>query len=155
MAEKVRFAGAKVVLELGGGDGAITETLLKRLEKGSMLLIFEINEAFCETLREKYGHDPRVKIIADSAEFLEKHLAENGMEKADAIVSALPFSVFPDDLAERILGACKNALRSGGQFVQFHYSPRQDYYAAIFGNAEQDFVARNVPPAFVIVCQKN
>jgi phosphatidylethanolamine/phosphatidyl-N-methylethanolamine N-methyltransferase len=154
MAEKVDFSTAKVIVELGAGDGAITEKLLENLQIDATLLIFEINEAFFQVLNEKYGHDPRVKIIADSAEFLEKYLLENGHFQADAIVSALPFLVFSDELADVILRACQRALRSGGRFVQYHYSPRKNFYEGYFGNADQDFVARNVPPAFVIVCQK-
>jgi phospholipid N-methyltransferase len=154
MAEKVDFSTAKVVVELGAGDGAITEKLLENLRNDAILLVFEINEAFFQTLNEKYGHDPRVKIIADSAEFLEKYVLENGHTQADAIVSALPFLVFPDELADAILRACQRSLRVGGRFVQYHYSPRKNFYAEYFGNAEQDFVARNVPPAFLIVCEK-
>lgn len=54
MLDAVDFTIAKVVVELGAGDGAITEHLLKRLQPDARLLIFEVNAAFaknCENYR--------------------------------------------------------------------------------------------------------
>lgn len=156
MASNIDWSAARTVVELGAGDGAITEKLLQKLGPDGRLIAFEINELFCETLVSKFGSDDRFVLAAESAENLCAKLTEQGLGQADAIVSALPFISLPDELARTILTECHQALRKGGLFVQLHYSPhRKGDYEQVFGNAIVDFEPLNVPPAFIIVCKKN
>lgn len=144
-----------VIAELGAGDGVITQYLLQRMHPDSCLLVFEINPEFVDTLNKRFK-DPRLILIADSAERLKEHCERLGIEQLDYVVSAIPFVVLPADLRERIVGACKHQLREGGLFVQYHYSPLLlPAYRRIFGNLRLRLVARNIPPALLITCVKD
>lgn len=46
------FKGAKVIVELGGGDGSITKGIIERMDKDATLYVFEISEHFCENLKK-------------------------------------------------------------------------------------------------------
>lgn len=153
--EKIAPDEARVVLELGPGDGAITQYILERLNPDARVLVFEINDSFIQKLRDTFN-DPRMTLIHDSAEHLGKHLAEHGIESVDYIISGIPFVMLPEALAMRITEECRRWLRPGGWFIQFHYSPLLvQFYRRIFGNADMDFIPLNIPPAFVVSCQKN
>lgn len=152
--EKIDPDKAKIVLELGPGDGAITQYILERLHPDARVLVFEINDIFIQKLRDTFD-DPRLTLIHDSAERIGEHLSEHRIESVDYIVSGIPFVMLPESLATRITEECRRWLRPGGWFIQFHYSPLLvQFYRRIFGNADMDFIPLNIPPAFVVACQK-
>ncbi len=154
IAEKIAPEEARVVLELGPGDGAITQYILERVHPDTQVLVFEINDIFIEKLRDTF-HDPRLTLIHDSAERIGEHLRERHIESVDYIVSGIPFVMLPESLAMSITEECRRWLRPGGWFIQFHYSPLLvQFYRRIFGNADMDFIPLNIPPAFVVACQK-
>lgn len=154
IAGKIEPERAKVVVELGPGDGAITRYILKRLLPETTVLVFEINPVFIDKLREAFP-DPRITLIHDSAEHLQQHLTALGIESVDYFVSGIPFIVLPETLAENITSECKRWLRPGGLFIQFHYSPFMvHFYRRVFGNVNVDFIPLNIPPAFVVSCEK-
>ena len=152
--EKIDPAQARVVVELGPGDGVITRHILERISAETQLLIFEINEVFVEKIRQNFS-DPRLTLVHDSAENMGQYFAAHNIEQVDYIVSGIPFVMLPDSLAECIITECRRWLRPGGQFIQFHYSPRLlGFYRRMFGNATVDIIPLNIPPAMVIVCEK-
>lgn len=154
VASKIDPAKARVVVELGPGDGVITRFILNRLQADTQLVIFEINAVFVEKIRANF-HDPRMTIIHDSAENMGEHFRAMGIEKIDYFVSGIPFVMLPESLTERITGECKNWLRVGGRFVQFHYSPLLlRLYRRVFGNIDVEIVPLNIPPAIVVSCEK-
>jgi phospholipid N-methyltransferase len=153
MMKPIDFKKAKVIVELGAGDGVMTEVILHAMQPDAMLLCFEINPQFCEILRGI--NDPRFKLIEDSAENLQKHLVKLNLDSVDYVISAIPFVALPDSLANNIVKGCHKALKINGLFIQFHYSTLiKRMYQRIFGNIDVNFVARNLPPAFVMVCEK-
>ena len=60
MIAPVNFDDANVIVELGAGDGVITEHIIKAMKPGSILLSFEVNPLFCEKIREI--NDPRLHL---------------------------------------------------------------------------------------------
>lgn len=154
IARKIMPDQANIVVELGPGDGAITRYILDRLHPNARMLVFEVNDVFIEKLRQSVD-DPRITFIHDSAEHIADHLTERGIETVDYFISGIPFMMLPDSLAAHITSECHRLLRTGGQFIQFHYSPHLvQFYKRIFGNADVDFIPLNIPPAFVISCTK-
>lgn len=148
------LVNAKYVVELGAGDGVMTRHLLNALPKDAILLSFEINPAFCEQMAQI--DDNRLVIVNQSAELIPSILKAHGIEQLDAVISALPFSVFPEELAKSIVQLSYDALKKKGRFVQIHYSLKtRKLYREIFGNVETGFEFRNIPPAFVLLCHKN
>jgi phospholipid N-methyltransferase len=152
MLRQVDFAKADCIVELGAGDGPITKHILERMKPGARLLAFEVNPTLCELLRKNCG-DGRLRVIEDSAEHMEKYIREEGFEKADFVISALPFVSLPQELGDSILRKSKECLRLGGKYVQINYSLlARKRYEAIFGNGTVEFVLFNIPPAFITTC---
>lgn len=153
MVEQTDFEDAKVIVELGAGDGVITKHILKKLPKDASLMVFEVHPEFCVLLRKL--EDPRLIIIEDTAEKIGEYLTKHNFTEIDAIISAIPFVVVPEDESYRIVEACKHYLKEMGTYVQVHYSlVKKKMYENVFGNVDVSFVPLNVPPAFVLKSHK-
>jgi len=153
MIKPVDFDKANVIVELGAGDGVITEHIFRHMKKDSTLLAFEVNKKFCEQIRQI--KDDRLIVIEDSAEKLGEYLEKNNLGKADYVISAIPFVTVPEDLAKSIITTSKNNMKTNGLFVQVHYSLLvKKFYESIFGNVDVSWVPLNIPPAFVLVSEK-
>ena len=154
VADQIDFSKASVIVELGAGDGVISRELLKHMAPDAKLIAFEINDAFSEDL-EKFD-DQRLLFYKRSAEDLKDILKEQGIDQVDYVVSALPFSVMPDAVGDDIVTQCRDSIRSGGKFVQVHYSlVKKGLYKSKFGNVKVNFVLKNLPPAFLLISNKS
>ena len=89
MVEIIDYSKAKILIELGAGNGVITKHLLSRMAPDTQLIVFEVQPAFCEILRAI--DDDRLIIIEDSAEHLHQYLEKYGFEKADWHCFCYPF----------------------------------------------------------------
>lgn len=154
MLKNINFFKAKVIVELGPGDGAITKSILERLEPQTTLICFEINEAFFKELK-KIKHD-QIVLIKASAEDVIEELNKLGFKEADYIVSSLPLTIIPKSISHNILIKSYEVLKKKGLFIQYQYS--LTYYKKlkkVFGeNIRLDFEPLNFPPAFVYKCAK-
>ncbi len=141
------------IIELGGGDGAITHYILDRMTKGSKLVVFEINPDLFEILSEI--KDPRLTLVNDGAQNMADVLASMDITECDLVISAIPFLVLPDELVEDILQKSKDSLKIGGIFVQMHYAlTLKKMYEDLYGNIDTFFVPLNIPPGYVFKCIK-
>lgn len=153
LAGMLDFNNISVIVELGGGDGAITKHLLKNLKKDARLFVFEVNETFCDKLKKL--QDDRLHVILDSAENLEAQLKKLSIHQVDAIVSSIPFAIMPEAFHLQILSICNKMLKPAASFLQIHYSLFQkNLYNQVFGNVEFEFAAFNIPPVFIIHSKK-
>ncbi|MBK8704511.1 MAG: methyltransferase [Saprospiraceae bacterium] len=153
MIRHIDFENGITIVELGAGDGVITHQLLSKMPVDSRLIVFEVNEKFCRTLRQI--HDPRFILIDDTAEKLDDYLNQLHIDHIDYVISALPFTSLPRTLGINIVKQCYQHLNKGGLFVQMHYSLfTKRLYKKIFGNVDVCFVPLNLPPAFVFVSEK-
>lgn len=151
MLENIDFDNVRSIVELGPGTGVFTDLIIERLRPDARLYIFELNEAFHQSL-EKRIKDERVSVIHDSAEFISKYTGE---VPVDVIVSSLPLMVFPDDLRKRVIQESFNILKRKGKYVQFQYSLQsKKLLEATFTNVNVRFTLKNFPPAFVYTCIK-
>lgn len=151
MTSYVDFKNARVLVELGAGDGVITKHILRKMRPDAKLLVFEISDVFCDLIREI--DDDRMIVIQDSAENLGKYLKELGCKEVHDVVSAIPFVVLPEELSEKIVKEVRKYLRPGGVMIQLHYSTlSKKLYENIFENVKIKFVPLNIPPAFLHVC---
>lgn len=140
---------ARLVIELGGGDGSITQGIVDRLSPEAELLVFEINASFCEAMKKQFPQ-PNVKIICDSAENIEAYLEG---KKADYVLSSLPFSLISKEGTDQILKQSKRALTPQGKFIQICYSYLlKKLFQKYFSQVEAKFTLKNLPPAFVMIC---
>lgn len=143
------FKGAKLIVELGGGDGSITQGIVHRMDPDAVLLVFEINKPFCENL-EKIFPQNNVKIICDSAENIDQYLA--GI-KADLILSSLPLTLIPKPSREQIYIKCKENIVENGKLIQICYSYLLKFqFGKYFEQIRSHLMVKNFPPTFILVC---
>jgi len=153
MMENIDFEKSKLLIELGPGTGVFTDILIDRMHKDAKLLVFELNDQFYASLSARID-DPRVQIIHDSAEFLNKY-TENG-EKMDAIISSLPLMIFPEELRNNVVQASYDILKPKGKYVQFQYSLQsKKLLESVYKKVTVKFTIKNFPPAFVYTCLKS
>jgi phospholipid N-methyltransferase len=153
MLSSVDFEKDRIIVELGPGTGVFTDLIISRMHPDAKLIVFELNERFCEALKNRIK-DPRVKIIHDSAENISKYLDEG--EQCDVVVSSLPLMVFPAELRNDVIQAAYDSLRKSGMYVQFQYSLQsKKLLESVFKSVKVKFTLKNFPPAFVYVCLKD
>ena len=161
MTEDMGLEGARTVVELGPGTGVFTRAICERVAADALFVAVEIDPHLAALLRPRF---PRVRIVNDSAEHLDRHLAESGRTEADAILSGLPWASFPGGLQRTLLTAAGGALRPGGLFATFAYPhaswlpPGRGFRALLqesFAAVETTRVVwANLPPAFVYRCRR-
>lgn len=154
MLESIDFSTAKIIVELGPGNGAITKRILKKIHPKTVVVCFEINEVFyTELLKIKH---PQLKVLNNSAENIQKELNKLGFLKADAIISSLPLTIIPKEISNTILLNSYGVLKSKGVFVQYQYS--LTYYKKLKAVFTEKIILKfeplNFPPAFIYKCTK-
>lgn len=153
MLKKVDFTETNVIVEYGSGNGNFTKEILKKLNKDSQLICFEINDKF-------YNHlltfrDPRLTVLNESCENIKAVCEKLNISNIDYFISSLPLTNIPDNISKKILTESYNQLSNDGCFLQYQYSPT--YYKKlkkIYPNVILDFEIRNIPPAFIYKCKK-
>jgi phospholipid N-methyltransferase len=149
MLDMADVPAAGLVVELGAGTGVATREILARLAPGARLVAVEIEPRLARLLTERFG-DPRLQVVCGSAEDLGEHL--DG-ERADVVVSMLPFTSLEAGLRRRLLDELPRATRPGGTTLVIQYSP------LVLGELRRRFAAVrtrvtpwNVPPALLVAC---
>lgn len=152
---------AKTIVEFGPGTGVFTKRILEEMRDDADFFAIEWNERFAEALSGRY---PGIDIYCDCATNAKKHLAERAQPYCDCIVCGLPWSVFEDDLQDRLIDTILEILRPGGRFVTFAYwqglllpggRAFQRKLQSRFRCVERTrTVWQNLPPAFVYIVQK-
>ena len=142
-----------VAVEYGPGTGCVTRALLARLGPGARLFAFEINPDFVDFLRGEFP-DPRLIVVADSAENVAIVLAAAGFDHCDVAVSSLPFSIMPVAVRRAIVQATAQILKPEGRFIGYQYSTswlRELRHE--FRQVAVQIEPRNWPPAFVFTAR--
>ncbi|PPK97762.1 phosphatidylserine decarboxylase precursor-related protein [Kineococcus xinjiangensis] len=141
--------GADLVVELGPGTGVYTGEILARLRPDARLLALEIDPHLAELLTQRFD-DPRLQVVCDSAENLHEHLRG---ERADIVVSGLPYTSLEPELRQRILDQIPRALRLHGVALVLQYSPFvQAELRRRFPHVRRRVSLLNFPPAFLFGC---
>jgi phospholipid N-methyltransferase len=151
MLDMADVPAASLVVELGAGTGSHTGPILERLAPNARLLAFEIDPDLAASLSRRYD-DPRLEVIAGSAESLPDHL---GHRRPEIVVSALPFTSLPGDMGRRILEMTQRSLAPDGVFLVLQYSVFvRKTLRQLFGSVRQRWSPINVPPAFLFACER-
>jgi len=121
------------ILEAGGGCGALTADIEKRLahiDKSYLLDVIEIDPDYCEVLVAKFSHNPNIHIhCADVSTW-------NPGYQYDVIISSLPFTSLPSDLVIRIVEQFKKLAKKEGFISYFEYILLADVKSAYLGVKE-------------------
>ena len=147
MLRPVDWANTRLFVEYGPGVGTFTRPILDLLADDATLLTIDTNADFTKYLRESID-DPRLVAVTGSAADVEKILADRGFDKADYVLSGLPFSTLPPGVGEAIAAATAKAIRPGGAFLVYQFSPKvHDFIKPHFERIKRGFEWVNVPPA--------
>jgi phospholipid N-methyltransferase len=149
MLDMADVPGASLVVELGAGTGSQTAEILARMGPDARLVALEIDPRLAKLLEERFD-DPRLQVVRDSAEHLQKHLGE---QRADVLVCALPFTSLEPGLRRHILESLPGALGPDGVALVIQYSPLiQSELRRLFASVRRRISPMNVPPAFLFAC---
>jgi phospholipid N-methyltransferase len=145
---------ARVIVEYGPGVGTITGEILRRMRPDAQLIAIELNDEFVDHLAAHYP-DRRLHVFGGSALDVDVCLRELGQSGADAIVSGIPFSTFPVELRERILGKSFDALAPAGRLLVYQFSRAVlPHLRESFSDIREEFVPLNILPARIYCCTK-
>jgi phospholipid N-methyltransferase len=117
---RINFRRDLVVVEYGPGDGAYTRTLLKKMTQGSKLIAIETNNKFNQQLCAL--RDDRLVLENDDARNVLQILEKNGVEKANYVISGIPFSLMNQRTKQEIIHDTREALEPGGKFIVYQFS---------------------------------
>lgn len=147
MLDPVDWAATRLFVEYGPGVGTFTRPILDRLPADATLVTIDTNPDFTAYLKKSID-DPRLVAVTGSAADVERILDDRGLGKADYILSGLPFSTLPPGVGDDIAQATAGALRPGGAFLVYQFSPKvKDFIDPHFERIERGFEWVNVPPA--------
>ena len=146
MLAPVDWANTKLFVEYGPGVGTFTEHVLNRLAPDATLITIDTNADFTDYLRRKFT-DNRLFPVTGSAADVRQIITDCGFEEADYVLSGLPFSTLPPGIGPKIAEQTAEALRPGGAFLVYQFSPKvRDFLAPHFERIDRGFEWKNVPP---------
>ncbi|MDQ3482602.1 MAG: methyltransferase [Pseudomonadota bacterium] len=155
MLKPVDWENTKLFVEYGPGVGTFTRPILDKMGEGATLIAIDTNPEFIKFL-EKSMDDPRLVAVTGSAADVEKIVAEHGFEKADYVLSGIPFSTLPPGIGEDIARATSQVIRTGGAFLVYQFSSKVfDFIEPWFNRIERAFEWINVPPARLFWAHKD
>ncbi len=146
------------VSEVGCGTGAITKYILPKLQAPEQYTGIELSTDMVDYLKV---HFSTLRFEQGPAEMLPEI---TGPSTQRAVISSLPWSMFPTSLQKRTLSGIHSALVEGGLFVTYvclnaAWLPQAHHFSGMlsgmFDSVDKSPIEwRNIPPAFVYVCRK-
>ena len=147
MLSRTDWANTKLFVEYGPGVGTFSRAILERMTSDATYLAIDTNREFIDYLGRRIL-DPRFVAVHGSAADVRQIIADHGHQHADYILSGLPFSTLPPGIGPRIASETQAALRPGGAFLVYQFSPKvRDFLAAAFERIDHEFEPVNIPPA--------
>ncbi|MBW1876739.1 MAG: methyltransferase domain-containing protein [Deltaproteobacteria bacterium] len=148
-----------VVVELGAGTGPVTREL-RAAHPEVPLLVLEPSPQMAALLRQAH---PDITVVEEFAQDLPEILRKWGHERADRVVSSLPWTMWSEEVIRSGLDAVVEGLVPTGRMVTFSYVHSQTLLPASrrfrsllnerFGRVDRTRIQwRNLPPALVFVC---
>ena len=147
MLSRVDWANTKVFVEYGPGVGTFCQPILDRMAPDATLIAIDTNADCVGYLRRRIV-DSRFHAVEGSAANVRTILSDLGFDHADYILSGLPFSTLPPGVGNVIAGETAAALRTGGAFLVYQFSPKvRDFIAPHFERIDHGMEVVNIPPA--------
>lgn len=153
MASRVPADREGLVVELGGGTGAVTAALLKRGVPAWKLVVVERSPTLAHHLRQRF---PQLRIIQGDAAQLSQLLNHEKTKSVSSIVSSLPLRSLHPATTRAISHQFETLLDWGGSLVQFTYDLRGTRSGLLprFRKLSSKIIWSNLPPARVEVFER-
>jgi phospholipid N-methyltransferase len=145
----VKWDECKLFVEYGPGVGNFCKPVLDRLPRDGEMVVIDTNPLFIDYLKRTIN-DSRFHAVLGSAEHVEEIIRSLGHEKADYVLSGLPFSTLPPGVAPAIAAATHRVVRPGGCFITYQFSTvAKNYTARHFSRIETGLALWNIPPCYL------
>lgn len=153
-------AGARRVVELGGGTGVFTRAMIEHGIAPRDLLVLELNDELYAHLHDTFpdahvvhGNACELKSVAEHEGYLRDGLA-------DAAISGLGLLSMTRATQKAILESTFSVLKPNGRLIQFTYGPSSPVPRELLAELglqvrRGGFAWWNVPPASVYVYTRN
>lgn len=149
------------VVELGAGTGAITSEIRTAVPEAELLCL-EPNSGLADVLRRRF---PELRVAEHYAgPGLPEVIAGHGLGLADRVVSALPWTMWGEDVQHAIFEGIVEAMCPQGRFVTYSYITGQMFpnHVVMRNQLHRRFrrvrqtkpLWSNFPPATVYVCEE-
>ena len=148
MAATIDVNATGLIVELGGGTGIITESLLRRGVTAERLIVIEQSARMAQHLARRF---PRICVVHGDAASVANMLAQ--ATAVAAVISSLPLRSLPKDVVSEIAASWVRVLQRGAQVAQFTYAPFRSsaWLRAGLQRISSVTVWANLPPARVEV----
>lgn len=152
--KNIVFSNSELIVEFGPGNGKITKEILKKIKPSATLVCFEINEVFYKDLLQL--KNKQLIVLNISAENVQQEIQKLGFNQIDNIISSLPLTMIPKNVAINIINNAYKILRQNGKFIQYQYSTLflKEFKSIFKKKVILNFEMLNLPPAFVYKCIK-
>lgn len=160
VAQVVPTTGSPVVVELGPGTGSLSNGIHRRLPEGARHIGIELGESMVEHLR---AHKPWMEIVHGDAGDLLALLDKHKIDRVDAIISSIPWSLLAADAQNHILRQAAEALAPQGAFTALTYLPADQTpggrrFRTRLGQTFDEVLThttwRNLPPILHYICRR-
>jgi phospholipid N-methyltransferase len=153
MAARVPLDRDGLVVELGGGTGAVTTALLEQGVPVWKLVVVERSPTLARHLRQRF---PQLRILQGDAAHLTQLLGDDVARRIDSIVSSLPLRSLQPATTRAIGHQFETLLEPGGLLIQYTYDLRGTHPRLLpyFRRLSSKIVWGNLPPARVEVFER-
>lgn len=136
----------QVVVEFGGGTGAITKAVLEAGVPGERIYSVEIDGELCSYLQRVY---PDVNVLHGDCRNIDRMLPDGLVGKVGTIIVGIPMVMLPIDLQKEIVAAIFRVMPAGSRFVLYTYCATSplDMKALGLKGKRLGWTPRNFPPA--------
>jgi len=150
----IDFRGDITLVEYGPGTGVITSALLQKMSSNSELIAIEKNKGLFNYLNKIKDH--RLSIINGDVMKVDTLLQKNlKRDKADYIVSGIPFSLCKKEERENLVGKTYALLSKDGRFILYQTSTAmKQHLIPQFAKIKTSFELINLPPMFILEASK-
>jgi phospholipid N-methyltransferase len=142
----IEWNGVDLMVEFGPGTGRFTFEALARMKPSARLLAIEPGDAFVDHLRST-SHDTRLIVVKGEAQEVHQIMDNYGFDKANCILSGIPFSTIKPGDAVIIAERSRMALGRNGMFVAYQMRRKIEHYLeGRFKIARRGYAFWNIPP---------
>ncbi|MBP7335352.1 phospholipid methyltransferase [Niveispirillum sp.] len=148
MAEQITRCPDEVVVEFGGGTGAVTRAILEAGVPADKLYSVERDPELAAYLRRHYSG---IHVLEGDVADIKSMLPEDVRGKVGTVLVCLPMILIPEEDQRRIVDAIFDIMPPGRAFYSYTYSARSPVKRKALGlkGRRVGFTIANIPPASV------